>query len=171
MSDIENTELLKENEQFYTTFEPKTVNRFLVKLTDKEGKTLIPCWLIKSITRPKVQRSIAFGTWTWLPIVIRVYDPIVPSATQMFYEYLMEDEPPRFDITVDVLGPVGDTVEKWEIKNARFSQVNFGDMDWSGYPEDGKSKLEHQNFVRYYKGGNAMEITAVISYDVAELKF
>jgi hypothetical protein len=48
MSDIEeNEKLLQESNKFYTTFEPKTITRFIVKLTDKEGKSVIPTWLIK----------------------------------------------------------------------------------------------------------------------------
>jgi len=173
MSDIEeNTKLL--NPEFYTAFEPKTQTRFLVKLTDKEGKDVIPTWLIKEIARPKVQWSIVNKSWTWLPITIKTYDPIVPSAAQMFYAYMMEKEPDGpglFDITINVLGPVGDTVEKWEIKDARFSQIDFGSFDWAKYPADRKSKIDYVNLCRYYSGSDMVEITAVITFDKAELLF
>ncbi len=177
MSDIkENTTLLKESEAFYTAFEPKTSSRFIVKLTDKEGKAVIPTWLITEVSRPKVRRDAQagqVGKWTWLPIIIRCYDPIVPSATQSFYEYITKEPPPLFDMEVTLLGPVGDTVEKWEIKNAKFSEIDFGVMDWSDTPkrEDGKSTIEHINVTRYYKGSGPMKVTAVITYDVATLLF
>jgi hypothetical protein len=89
----------------------------------------------------------------------------------MFYEYMMEETPPLFDMTIDVLGPVGDTVEEWKIYMAKFSQIDFGGLDWSGYPEDYKSKIEHQNCTRYYKGGGPVEVTAVITFEKAELMF
>lgn len=174
MNDIQkNTELLKEAEVFYTTFEPKTRTRFMVKITDMDGKTLIPVWLIKEITRPKVQWSSNLKKWTWLPIVLRTYDPIVPSATQMFYEYIIEETPPLFDMTIDVLSPVGDTVEKWKIHQAKFSQIDFGGLDWADKTADadGKSRLEHQNFTRYYKGSGPLEVTAVVTFEYAELMF
>lgn len=172
MSDIQkNAELLKEAELFYTTFEPKTLTRFMVKITDMEGKTLIPVWLIKEVTRPKAQWSLVSKTWQWQPIIMRTYDPIVPSATQIFYEYMLEEVRPLFDMVIDVLGPVGDTVEEWKIHQAKFSQVDFGGLDWSGYPEDYKSKIEHQNCTRYYKGGGPVEVTAVITYEKAKLMF
>ena len=173
MSDIlkENTKLLQESEAFYTTYEPKTQTRFMVKITDMGGKTLIPVWLIKEITRPKVQWSAVAKSWTWLPIIIRTYDPIVPSATQMFYEYILEEIPPLFDVVVDVLGPVGDTVEEWKIHQAKFSQIDFGGLDWEGYSHDEKARIEHLNLTRYYKGGGPLEVTAVITYEKAELMF
>lgn len=172
MSDIErNAKLMKEAETFYTTFEPKTQTRFMVKITDVEGKTLIPVWLIKEVTRPRVEWSDAFKKWLWLPITIRTYDPIVPSATQMFYEYMLEPTPPMFDVVIDVLGPVGDTVEEWKIHQARFSRIDFGGLDWSGYSPDDKEKIEHINCTRYYKGGGPVEVTATISYEKGELIF
>jgi hypothetical protein len=89
----------------------------------------------------------------------------------MFYGYMMKKEPTLFNMTIDVLGPVGDTVEKWEIENAKFSQIDFGNLNWSTHPVDGKSRLEHQNMTRYYRGGGPVEITAVITFDKAELIF
>lgn len=158
------------NEVLGTAYEPKLSTRFLVKLKDKEGNTIIPAWLIKEVTRPKVQWSVINNKWLWLPIVIRTYDPIVPSATQMFYEYIMEDEPKLFDIIIDVLDPTGDTVEEWEIKDAKFSQVDFGTLNWCSYSENEKSKLEQLNITQYTNGDPA-EVIAVITYDFAQLNF
>jgi hypothetical protein len=35
------------------------------------------------------------------------------------------------DITINVLGPVGDKVEEWTLKGAFIKEANFGDMDWA----------------------------------------
>ena len=153
------------SEIFYTPFEPKTINRFMCYIPG------IPSYLIKEITRPSVTRK--YGKWVWNPIRIRVYDPIVPSATQLFYKYLMQDYPAKFNMTIEVLGPVGDSVEKWEIKNAEISEVDFGNLNWSSTSSmpDGRSQIDHLDLVRYYKGTEPAEVTATIIYDFAELLY
>src|ERR1035437_3595787 len=133
----ENTEILKENHIFFTTFEPKTVSRFLCRMTNKEGTPIIPAYLIKEMTRPSVIRKN--GKWKWNPIQIKTYDPIVPSTTQLFYEYLMQDHPEKFDLTIEVFGPVGDSVERWKIKDAEISEVDFGCLNWCSHNPDGKT--------------------------------
>jgi hypothetical protein len=35
------------------------------------------------------------------------------------------------DVQIQVLGPVGDIVEKWDLKGAFPSSVNFQSMDWA----------------------------------------
>jgi hypothetical protein len=35
------------------------------------------------------------------------------------------------DLTLNVLGPVGDKVQEWIIKGAFITEVNFGEMDWA----------------------------------------
>ena len=137
---------------FYTKFEPKTVSRFICHIPG------IPSYLVKEVTRPKVSRTD--GQWIWHPIQIKTYDPIVPSATQLFYEYLLKDCPAKFDMTIELLGPVGDSVEKWEIKNAEISKVDFGVLDWCGRTVDGKDKD---------KWSEPAEVTVTIIYDFAQL--
>ena len=80
-------ELLESNEIFFTAFEPKVQNRFIVNI---DG---VPAYLIKAAARP----SITNGTITldhinlkrklkgkseWQDVSITLYDPIVPSAAQ-----------------------------------------------------------------------------------------
>ena len=40
------------------------------------------------------------------------------------------------DLTINVLGPVGDKVEEWTLKGAFITQADFGEGDWtdSGEP-------------------------------------
>ena len=35
------------------------------------------------------------------------------------------------DLEIDVLGPVGDKIEKWTIKGAFIKTANFNDLAWS----------------------------------------
>ena len=35
------------------------------------------------------------------------------------------------DLTLDILGPVGDVVSEWIIKGAYVKEANFGEYDWS----------------------------------------
>ncbi len=162
------TSLLKENEVFFTIFEPKTITRFLCDMTYKDGNKVLPAFVIKEITRPSVRRQNK--QWIWNPITIKVYDPIVPSSAQSLYHYLLTDEPLRFDMSIEVMGPCSDSVERWEIKDAEIAGVDFGTMTWCGESKD-KAKLEALNFTRYYRGSNPVEITATIVYDFALLVY
>lgn len=158
--------LSTQKEFFYTAFEPKAINRFVCRIINKDNTHLIPTYLIRRVDRPSVIRVL--DKWVWNEIEIDVYDPIVPSGAQIFAEYIRAGNE-TFDMEIDVFGPVGDTVEKWKITDARVIEVNFGTLDWDSYPSDGKSKIAALNFTRYYKGGDAATIRAKISYKYAEL--
>ena len=135
------------NEIFFTPFEPKLKNRFIMEI---DG---IPAYLVKTMARP----SIAFDTVTldhinvkryvkgkasWQPIEVTLYDPIVPSGAQAVMEWVRlghesvtgRDGYSDFykkDITINVLGPVGDKVEEWTLKGAFIVNANFNDLDCS----------------------------------------
>ena len=139
--------LVAENEMFFTNFEPKMKNRFIMYL---DG---IPTYTIKKITRPTITqeskaidhinlRRFVKGKTVWNPITMTLYDPIVPSAAQAVMEWVRlhhesvtgRDGYADFykkDIVVNMLGPVGDNVEEWIIKGAFITEVNFGDADWA----------------------------------------
>lgn len=83
----------------------------------------------------------------------------------------MENSNEKFDITIDVLGPVGDSVEKWKIKNAEIIEVDFGTLDWGRSFPDNIGEIHTHNVVRRYRGGEPAEVMAIIKYDVAELLY
>lgn len=139
--------LVSEQELFFTAFEPKTVNRFIMSI---DG---VPAYLIKKTNRPiirqeekaidhiNVQRYIK-GKSIWQPIDLELYDPIVPSGAQAVMEWVRlhhesvtgRDGYAEFykkDVIINVLGPVGDKVEEWILKGSQISEANFGEMDWS----------------------------------------
>lgn len=146
------------------TFEPKARNRFICKIHTKTGEELIPTWLIVSVDRPKV--SGVSTSRKWSPLKVEIYDPIVPSASQILYEYLLEPQP--VDITIFVLGPVGDLVELWEIDNAFITTIDFGNLDWR-VPHN--NTISHINLEWKYKGGLPATVTAEFNYESAKLLF
>jgi len=140
-------DLLEANEIFFTSFEPKVQNRFIMYI---DG---IPAYLIKSVARPSVNMNTIKmehmniyrklkGKAEWNDIEITMYDAVVPSAAQAVMEWVRlahesvtgRDDYSDFykkDVTINVLGPVGDKVEEWTLKGAFPSQVNFNGMDWA----------------------------------------
>lgn len=139
--------LVSEQELFFTAFEPKMTNRFILYM---DG---IPSYLVKKVARPtltqeakpidhiNVQRYVK-GKSTWGKMSLTLYDPIVPSGAQAVMEWVRlhhesvtgRDGYLEFykkDLTLNILGPVGDKVEEWIIKGAQITSANFGDMDWS----------------------------------------
>lgn len=142
-------ELLSPNEIYFTAFEPKVQNRFIMYI---DG---IPAYLIKAASRPTiVNNSITLdhinlkrklkGKSEWSDIEVTLYDPIVPSAAQACMEWVRLAHESvtgrngyadfyKKDVTINVLGPVGDKVEEWQLKGAFPSTVNFNGtaLDWS----------------------------------------
>jgi len=135
------------NDMFFTAFEPKLQNRFLMKI---DG---IPAYLIKKISRPTIEMSEIVldhintkrkikGKANWTPITVNLYDPVTPSGAQAVMEWVRlhhesvtgRDGYSDFykkDIDIETLGPVGDVVENWILKGAFVTNASFGDMDWT----------------------------------------
>ena len=140
-------EFIDPNEIFFTPFEPKMNNRFIMEM---DG---IPAYLIKSVQRPSIQfeavtldhinvKRYVKGKGTWQPITITLYDPIVPSGAQAVMEWVRlhhesvtgRDGYSDFykkDLTFNVLGPVGDKVEEWTLKGAFITTADFSDLNYS----------------------------------------
>ena len=138
--------VLDPNEIFFTAFEPKQANRFILYV---DG---IPSFIIKAIgavsltqgtvalNHINVQRFVK-GKTTWNTISMTLFDPITPSGAQAVMEWVRlhhesvtgRDGYSDFykkDLTMNVLGPVGDIVSEWIIKGALITEANFGDYSW-----------------------------------------
>ena len=153
-------ELLNPSEIFYTAFEPKVQNRFILYC---DG---IPSFIIKKTDRPKITqaakeldhiniRTFYKGKSIWGTIAMELYDPIVPSGAQAVMEWVRlhhesvtgRDGYQDFykkDLTVNVLGPVGDKVEEWTLKGAFITEASFNSLDWSNDGEAMKINLTIQ---------------------------
>jgi len=138
--------VLDPNEIFFTAFEPKQKNRFILYI---DG---FPSYIMKGVgavtltqgTVPlnhiNVQRFVK-GKTTWGEIEFTLFDPITPSGAQAVMEWVRlhhesvtgRDGYSDFykkDLTINVLGPVGDIVSEWIVKGALITSANFGDFNW-----------------------------------------
>ena len=136
--------LVSEQELFFKAFEPKMANRFILYA---DG---LPSYVVKGVARPtisqeakqlnhiNVQRFVK-GRSTWGAIAMTLFDPIVPSAAQSVMEWVRlhhesvtgRDGYADFykkDLTINVLGPVGDKVEEWILKGCMVTEASFGDL-------------------------------------------
>jgi hypothetical protein len=138
--------VLDPNEIFFTAFEPKQANRFVMYI---DG---IPAYLVKEVGAVSVSQGTVElnhinvsryvkGKSTWDPISLTLFDPITPSGAQATMEWVRlhhesvtgRDGYSDFykkDLTFNVLGPVGDIVSEWIIKGAFITAATFGDYNW-----------------------------------------
>tara|TARA_S200002703_G_scaffold81133_1_gene70022 strand:+ start:10749 stop:11237 length:489 start_codon:yes stop_codon:yes gene_type:complete len=139
--------VLDSNEIFFTAFEPKQKNRFIMFM---DG---FPTFMVKGVGAISVEngevklnhinvyRKVK-GVTTWGDVELTLYDPITPSGAQAIMEWVRlhhesvtgRDGYSDFykkDLTFNVLGPVGDVVSEWIMKGAFIKAANFGDYSWS----------------------------------------
>ena len=160
-------ELVTPQEVFFTAFEPKVQNRFIMYI---EG---IPAYTIKAANRPTIEfeevaldhinvKRYVKGKGEWQTVDITMYDPIVPSASQAVMEWVRLSHESvtgrdgysdfyKKNVTFNLLGPVGDVIEEWQLVGAYIQSASFGDLDWAT--------------------SDPVEITLTLRYDYAVLQF
>ena len=160
-------ELVDANDIMFTPFEPKLKNCVIMTI---DG---IPAYMIKAANRPSISfdevelhhmntRRYVAGKATWETVDITLYDPVVPSAAQAIMEWVRLSHESvtgrdgysdfyKKDISINMLGPVGDIVEEWTLKGAWIQTSNFGDLS--------------------FEDPTAAEITVTLRYDFAILQF
>ena len=134
------------NDIFFTPFEPKQKNRFILYM---DG---IPSFQIKGMSAVTLNQGVVNlnhinlqryvkGKSVWGTISMTLFDPISPSGAQAVMEWVRlhhesvtgRDGYSDFykkDLTLNVLGPVGDIVSEWILKGAQIVDANFGDYSW-----------------------------------------
>lgn len=152
-------------EEFAVMFEPKFNRRFITYWGDSTGKFL-PSFVTYLIDRPKC--SITYNILgktkiKWLPINAILYDPIIPSSSLAIMSHINRKE--HFNLFIDVLGPVGDVVESWEIKKCKIKSVDFGMLNWKATEH---SKIDLLGF-DYKINGEFASVSLVIDYKEATL--
>ena len=138
--------VLDPNEIFFTAFEPKQKNRFIMYV---DG---VPSYMIKEVGEIKieqgevvlnhinVQRKVK-GKSKWGDVSMALYDPITPSGAQAVMEWVRLHHESvtgrngyadfyKKDCTINILGPVGDKVEEWTLKGAFITDADFGEITW-----------------------------------------
>ena len=138
--------VINPNEIFYTAFEPKQANRFILYM---DG---MPSYLIKQVSAVTLQQGVVTlnhinverkvkGKSVWQNVTMTLFDPITPSGAQATMEWVRlhhesvtgRDGYSDFykkDLTINVLGPVGDIVSEWILKGAFIVNTNFGEYNW-----------------------------------------
>ena len=160
-------EVLEFDQMFYTNFEPKMKNRYIMEI---DG---IQSYLIKAANRPSInfetitldhiniKRKLQ-GKGEWQDLEITLYDPIVPSGAQQVMEWVRLGHESitgrrgyadfyKKDIDFYMLGPVGDKIEQWKLKGAFIASANFGDLS--------------------FDSNDPAEISLTLAYDYAILEF
>ena len=139
--------ILDTNEIMFRAFEPKVQNRFFMVIDGIES------FMVKNVTAPNfTDESIKLdhinsyrkirGKREWGDMDMTLYDPITPSGAQACLEWARlsyESVTGRAgysdfykkDITLNLLGPVGDIVSEWIIKGAFITNFAQGSFDWS----------------------------------------
>jgi hypothetical protein len=138
--------VLDPNEIFFTAFEPKQANRFVLYM---EG---IPSFIIKGVSAVSLTQGEVVlnhinilrkvkGKSVWNDVTMTLFDPITPSGAQAVMEWVRlghesvtgRDGYSDFykkDLKIQVLGPVGDIVSQWILKGAFIKESTFGDYNW-----------------------------------------
>lgn len=160
-------EVLEFDQMFYTNFEPKMKNRYIMEI---DG---IQSYLVKAASRPSItfetveldhiniKRKLQ-GKGNWEDIEITLYDPIVPSGAQQVMEWVRLGHESitgrkgyadfyKKDIDFYMLGPVGDKIEQWKLKGAFINSANFNDVS--------------------FDSNEVADISIGLSYDYAILEF
>ena len=160
-------ELIEPNDLMFRNWEPKLKNRYIMNI---DG---INAYLVKAMNRPTIESETVElphmnvtryvkGRTQWSPIDITLYDPIVPSAAQQVIEWVRLSHESvtgrdgysdfyKKNITFNLVGPVGDVVEEWELIGAYIESANFGELS--------------------FEDATPVEITCTLRYDYAVLKF
>ena len=163
-------EILEFDKMFYTNFEPKMKNRYVMEI---DG---IQSYLVKAAARPSIQFEVVTldhinvkrklkGKGEWQDITITLFDPIVPSGAQAVMEWVRLSHESitgrdgyadfyKKDIDFYMLGPVGDKIEQWTLKGAFINSADFKDLNWAN---GGASDF--------------MTIELTLSYDYAILEY
>jgi hypothetical protein len=138
--------ILTSDEIFFTAFEPKVQNRFIMYV---DG---IPAYIIKGVNglgfeqgeivlnHINIYRKIK-GKLRWNDVTLSLYDPITPSGAQAVMEWVRlhhesvtgRDGYSDFykkDIVLDIVGPVGDIVSEWVLKGAFVKTADFGELNY-----------------------------------------
>jgi hypothetical protein len=138
--------VLNANEIFFTAYEPKVKNRFIMYV---DG---LPSYIIKEVgelsiengeivlSHINIQRKVK-GKSKWGDLTMKLYDPITPSGAQSVMEWVRLHHESvtgrngysdfyKKDLTINVLGPVGDVISEWIIKGAFIKDAKFEGYNW-----------------------------------------
>ena len=138
--------IIDANEMFFTAFEPKQANRFILYA---DG---VPSYIIKGVSAVSLTQGEVIlnhinvlrkvkGKTVWGDVTMTLHDPITPSGAQTIMEWVRLSHESvtgrdgysdfyKKDLVINALGPVGDVVAEWVLKGAFIKDANFGEYNW-----------------------------------------
>ena len=138
--------IIDANEMFFTAFEPKQANRFILYA---DG---VPSYIIKGVSAVGLNQGEVIlnhinvlrkvkGKTVWNDVTLTLHDPITPSGAQTIMEWVRLSHESvtgrdgysdfyKKDLVINALGPVGDVVAEWVLKGAFIKDANFGEYNW-----------------------------------------
>jgi hypothetical protein len=138
--------IIDANEMFFTAFEPKQANRFILYM---DG---VPTWMIKGVSAVSLTQGEVIlnhinvlrkvkGKTVWNDVTLTLHDPITPSGAQTIMEWVRLSHESvtgrdgysdfyKKDLVINALGPVGDVVAEWVLKGAFIKTAEFGEYNW-----------------------------------------
>ena len=139
--------VLDPNEMMFKAFEPQLQHLFVLYIDN------IPSFMVKNVKAPQFSDNVIKldhintyrkirGKREWQDMSMVLYNPITPSGAQAVMEWARlgyESVTGRAgysdfykkDLTLKILGPLGDIVGEWKIKGAFMNDADFGQLDWS----------------------------------------
>lgn len=139
--------VLDSSELLFRSFEPQVQHRFVMYMDN------IPAFMVKNVKAPSFTDSVIKldhinsyrkirGKREWQDMDMTLYTPIAPSGAQAVMEWARlgyetvtgragYSDFYKKDLTLNILGPVGDVVGEWIIKGAFLSKGDFGQFDWT----------------------------------------
>jgi hypothetical protein len=103
-------------------FEPRTNNRFFVKILDDQNNDIIPSFLIKEFNRPVLTYSIE------LPFSCMIYDSVTHRVFALLMPFIMEN---NIKIVLQIVDPIGNVIETWTFKNVTLQKILPSSLNWS----------------------------------------
>lgn len=139
--------ILDPTEIMFKAFEPIVQHRFIMYIDN------IPSFMVHKVKAPSFTDAVikldhinsyrkVRGKREWKSINMTLYNPVTPSGAQATMEWARlayesitgragYSDFYKKDITLNVLGPVGDVVSEWILKGAFIANADFGQFDWS----------------------------------------
>lgn len=131
-------------------YEPKRNNRFYLRFPQELD---MEYWLVQMVERPKYEASNVEipmfntsnwveGRYTWSTLTIDFFDYIHPSTSQKITNWLRLHSESitgrqgyaagyKKDLELEAADPTGVAIEKWLIKEAYVTNIDYGTHDYS----------------------------------------
>ena len=161
--------VVNSGEILFTPFEPKVQNRFVMRMSDLP----IQGYMVKGVSAPgyadeevvlhhiNTYRKIR-GKRVWNDMSMTLYDPITPAGSQAVMDWARRSYESvtgragysdyyKKDLTLDILGPVGDIIGQWLILGAFAKEASFGEYN--------------------FENSAAVEISVTVAMDYCVLNF